>query len=250
VTCDETRDLLSPYADDELDPPRALEIERHLRQCPACAAALERTRSLGAMLRDPALYHEPPPDLHGRVRAALGRARGTRGRLAAVPWRRLGAVAAAAALVAVALWGAARGLSAPSAEDLLAREVVASHVRSLMASHLLDVESSDRHTVKPWFTGQVDFAPEVKDVSAEGFPLAGGRLDYLDGRPVCALVYRRNKHVINVFVWPAAGQVAAPRALTRQGFHLVRWADAGLTFWAVSDLNEEELRQFAELLRH
>jgi anti-sigma factor RsiW len=249
VTCPQIRDLLSAYADGELDLVRGLEIERHLQGCPTCAAALERTRSLSALLGDAALYHQPPPGLQERVRASLGRVKGARGRLASLSWRRLGAVAAAAALVTLALWGAIRGLSAPSAEEWLAREVVAGHVRSLLAEHLVDVKSSDQHAVKPWFIGKVDFAPDVKELAQQDFPLVGGRLDYVGGQRVAALVYRRNQHFINVFVWRAAGEDGTPEYLERQGYHLIRWTEKGRTFWVVSDLNEPELRAFAELLR-
>ncbi len=249
MTCDEIHELLSPYADGELDLVRDLEFERHLRECAACDVALERTRSLSARLGDPALYHEPPADLSRRVRISLARANRPRGRLPSLPWGRLGVVAAAAALVAIAFWGVLRAAS-PPAEELLAREVVAGHVRSLMANHLFDVESSDQHTVKPWFLGKVDFVPEVKDLAGQGFPLAGGRLDYVDNRPAAALVYRREKHVINVFVWRAAANDAPLVCLERQGYHLIGWTDHDRTFWVVSDLNEQELRAFAELLRH
>ena len=245
MTCDEVRGLLSPYADGELDAPRAAEVERHLAECPTCAAALEQLRALSGALGDPALYHRAPPELPGRVRASLSRAGGRR-----VAWRPLFAAAAAAVLVAVAVWGAIRGPSAPAADELLARDVVASHYRSLMLDkHEVDVESSDQHTVKPWFTGKVDVAPEVKDLSAEGFPLVGGRLDYIDGRRTAALVYRRQKHLINVFVWPSAGKDRAPQALGRQGYHLIHWSDNGRAVWVVSDLNTQELGEFADLLR-
>jgi anti-sigma factor RsiW len=247
VTCEETRGLLSPFADGELDPVHTLEVERHLEGCSECAAALERTRALGSALLDPALYHPAPPDLHRRVRAAVRRASGAGRRPA---WRPFVAAAAAAVLAAVAVWAAVRGPSAPAADERLAREVVASHVRSLMLdTHRVDVESSDQHTVKPWFIGKVDVAPEVKDLSKQGFPLLGGRLDYLDDRPAAALVYRRAKHLINVFVWKAGGPDRPPEVLERQGYHLIRWTDNGRMVWVVSDLNTEELRAFAELLR-
>jgi anti-sigma factor RsiW len=252
VTCEEIRGLLSPYADGELDLVRDLEIEQHLRECPVCAAAVERSRSLSTLLRDPSLYHKPPAGLQRRVRASLGRMGGARarGRRVSLPWSWLGVVAAAAALVALALWGTLQGRSVLSRDELLAREVVAAHVRSLMLpSHTLDVESSDQHTVKPWFIGKVDFVPEVKNLEPQGFPLTGGRLEYIDDRPAAALVYARAKHVINVFIWRSADKDHPPEFLERQGYHLIRWADNERMFWVISDLNEKELREFAELLR-
>jgi anti-sigma factor RsiW len=252
VTCEEIRGLLSAYADGELDLVRGVEIERHLEGCPGCAAALDRTRSLSRALADPALYYRAPPDLQRRVRASVRLAAGSRNRRA---WRPLVAVAAAAALVAAlvaaALWGVASGRPTPPADELLAREVVASHVRSLMLErHRVDIESSDQHTVKPWFIGKVDVAPEVEDLSTEGFPLIGGRLDYIDGRPAAALVYERKKHAINVFIFRVDGKDRSPEVMERQGYHLIRWIDNGRMVWVVSDLNAKELREFAELLRH
>jgi anti-sigma factor RsiW len=152
-------------------------------------------------------------------------------------------------LVSLATWWAF-WVGPHAAGERLAREVAASHVRSLMEQHLLDVESSDRHSVKPWFLGKLTFAPPVPDLAEQGFPLLGGRLDYLDDRVVAALVYRWRQHVINLFVWPsAAGADAAVRPGEWRGYHLVHWSAGGLTFWAVSDLNAPELHEFARLVR-
>jgi anti-sigma factor RsiW len=153
-------------------------------------------------------------------------------------WERLFAWAGAAAVVAAA-WIAVVRLPA-NAEQAMATEVVSSHVRSMMASHLTDVTSTDQHTVKPWFDGKVDFAPPVTDLAAQGFPLLGGRLDYLGGHPVAALVYGRRKHVINLFVWPQSGD-RPPREVTLRGYHTVHGVKNGMEYWAVSDVNPQDL---------
>jgi len=137
-----------------------------------------------------------------------------------------------------------------SADDRLAELVVAGHVRSLQVEHLTDVVSTNRHTVKPWFRGKLDYSPEVPDLSQEGYPLSGGRLDYLADRPVAALVYHRGLHAINVFTWPAANnEASAVRGLARQGFHLRYWQRSGMTYWAISELNDQELDQFVRLFQ-
>ena len=209
VTCDETRDLLSPHADGELD----------LVRTPGDRTAPDRLPRLRRRPGAPAALRRQPPR-PGRVLQAAGRP-GPALRAALVrpsfPWRRLAMAAAAALLLTAALWGTVRAVTTPSAEELLAQEVVAGHVRSLMAEHLLDVKSSNQHTVKPWFLGRVDVAPEVKDLKEEHFPLVGGRLDYIDGRPAAALVYKRNDHVINVFVWREAGRDRPPVFLDQPG---------------------------------
>jgi len=155
------------------------------------------------------------------------------------------------ALVAVTAFTLLQRRQIPSHEDLIAGEVVSSHVRSLMEpNHILDVPSTDQHTVKPWFNGKLDFSPAVENLADQGFPLIGGRLDYMDGRSVAALVYRRNQHYINLFIWPSSGaQDRAQSPVRRQGYSLIQWYKAGMEYWAVSDLNEAELGQFAEIIR-
>jgi anti-sigma factor RsiW len=139
--------------------------------------------------------------------------------------------------------------SVPSNEELLIQEIVSGHVRSMMVSHLSDVISTDQHTVKPWFEGKLDFAPSVKDLTESGFPLVGGRLDYIDSRPVAALNYQRGKHMINVFEWPTS-QVSTtlPKLITRRGYQLYHWTKNGMNFWAISDLNAADLQKFVESL--
>jgi anti-sigma factor RsiW len=249
VNCEEIRDLLHGYLDGELDLVRSLEIERHLEECPACPEAVSRYQALRAALSHPSLYRRPTAGMRERLLASLRPARKSRATSRKMAWQPL-ALAASLLLAACLGWGVARLRPMQTAEDSLAQEVISSHVRSLMAQHLEDVASSDTHTVKPWFNGRVDFSPPVKDLASEGYPLIGGRLDYLDNRPVAALVYKRRQHVINVFIWPSTNDVDAPlRPLARQGFHVFHWTSVGMSYWVISDLNEQELQHFVELLR-
>jgi len=251
VICQDVRERLSPFLDDELDAVTSREVSEHVAGCPACAAELAGLEALRARLRSEVEYHRAPEVLRARVlrqtRAAAERAGRAHPRPAVRWWRGL---AAAAVLVAVAggAWlsgSAARGGPA----DALVREGVSAHVRSLMAAHLTDVASSDQHTVKPWFNGRLDFSPPVADLASAGFPLVGGRLDYLAGRAVAALVYRRRQHVINVFVWPVDDpRTAVAPAATRHGYHVIRATHAGMALWLVSDLDPRELATLARLL--
>src|SRR5262249_8677004 len=165
----------------------------------------------------------------------------------APPWLAVAAAATAMVIVAVI---AGPIVSRRSRGDHIAQEVVSAHIRSLMVSHLTDVPSSDRHTVKPWFAGKLDFSPPVVDLKDDRFPLVGGRLDYADNRPIAALAYRRGEHVINLFVWPSVSNADIPEALdSRQGYNALSWTHNRTNFWAVSDLNVIELCQFAQLVR-
>jgi anti-sigma factor RsiW len=232
-------DKLSGYLDEELDPVTSAGVTEHLESCPACSRELARLRSLQLALRGGIETPLAPERLRARVGALVGPRRRER----RLGWERLFAWAGAAAVVAAA-WIVVVRLPA-GAEQALATEVVSSHVRSLMASHLTDVTSTDQHTVKPWFDGKLDFAPPVTDLAAQGFPLLGGRLDYLDGHAVAALVYGRRKHVINLFVWPASGD-RPPREVTLRGYHTVHGAKNGMNYWAVSDVNAQDLEALVQ----
>ena len=250
MKCQDTQQLIHAYLDGELDLVKSLEVERHLPECAACTQAYNNQRVLHSALSADTLYYKAPASLRKRVQSSVRQTNHTTPAPRVSAWRWLGA---AAALVVIALmtWGALRGLSAPSADDLLAQQVVASHVRSLMPNHLADVASSDQHTVKPWFDGKLDFAPAVTDFTEQGFPLIGGRLDYLDNRPVAALIYKRQQHLINVFSWPSPGIAATnPTAVMRQGYHVFHWIQADMAYWVVSDLNETELQEFVRLLQN
>jgi anti-sigma factor RsiW len=236
--------------DNELDLMRNLEIERHFQECPACADAHRRLQALRATIRSEAPYFAVPTGLRQRILTTTQHPRRVRPLVKSFrrPWL---ALAASVLIVLVAGWGLVRLLPMHSGNTFLTEQLVASHVRSqLLASHRFDVESSDQHTVKPWFEGRLDFSPSVYDLSDQGYPLAGGRLDYLDQKSVAALVYYRRRHLINLFIWPSElGMQRAPQTLTRQGYQLVHWADSGMTYWAVSNLNMAELQQFAQLFQ-
>ena len=234
MRCEEVRALLDAFVDAELDLRASMDVEAHLSECAACAEEVRARLDLQDAIAGAALYYPAPPEVRRRVENSV------KGRSYPVAmW--LTPVAAALVLVFLAL--PRLGTSATE------QAVVSNHVRSLMPNHLLDVPSSDQHTVKPWFNGRVDFSPPVKDPKAEGFALVGGRLDYLRDRTVAVLVYERRRHVINVSVWPSSHGDSEVNASTRQGYNLLHWTRAGFEYWAVSDLNARELAEFAKLLR-
>jgi anti-sigma factor RsiW len=237
------------YLDGELAPIDAVELEAHLAGCEDCGRFRDDRLALRAAIVARFPRPQAPDALRHRVRDALRtaaappRARGIGPRQA---WRWL-ALAASLAVVAVGSW---RLGATHAASEVLADDVLASHVRSLMPGHLTDVVSSDQHTVKPWFDGKLDFSPPVHDFSGRGYPLLGGRLEYIDGRPAAALVYGRRQHLINVFLWPAAEQAGIRAPLVRHGYHLLHWTTPEYTYWVASDLGLPELTGFAGLLQH
>lgn len=223
--CDQFALLLNADLDGELDAAQSATLARHVATCPGCADLRDRLGKLTAGLRVELPYHHAP---------ALLRARLTGRRRLALP-----AIALAGALAASLAF-----LLLPGSEN----ELLTAHLRALQPGHLTDVTSNDQHNVKPWFNGRLDYAPPVKDLATQGFPLSGGRLDYLAGRPVAALAYRRQQHVIDVFVWP---ETSGPARMTgpANGYQTVSWTQEGFAFIAISDLNAVELQQFAEAFK-
>jgi len=243
VTCEHLERDVDAYIDHELDAESASAIRDHLNTCTICRRRVAERQTLGRLAR--ATQYFSAPD---RLRASVTE----RSRRTWSAWSVRGVLTWAAAAVLMVSVGGGLALvpSGISRNDAAVDEVVAGHVRSLMADHLFDVRSTDQHTVKPWFLGQIDFAPPVVDLSSIGFPLVGGRLDYLGGRPVAALVYLRQKHTINVFI--ASGTSSARGAIDAssvRGFHVRHWTRDGMSFWAVSDLNDTDLTEFARALQ-
>lgn len=254
MECERMETRIGAWLDGELPPDQAREVAAHLARCPACEAELEGLRQLGGAIRRELPRLSAPAALRAAVLADAGAASASapppivprRARLAP---RWLALAASVLLLVGVAGEAAWRAGQAAARRGVLADELVSAHLRSLMPGHLEDVASTDQHTVKPWFDGRIDFAPPVHDLAARGFPLAGGRIDYLGGRPVAALVYLRRRHVINVFLWPADARAPAARPATVRGYHLLPCGGPEMACWAASDLAEPELRAFVRLLR-
>jgi anti-sigma factor RsiW len=241
MTCDEAEILLHALIDGELDAGHAREVEDHIAGCPRCAAALQTYRDMSKAVAGANLHYTAPPELRRRIEAALPQAR--------APSRRgvLRGFAMGSAISAIAASGLFAVILRNDDEARIQSEVVSAHLRSLQAGHLTDVLSTDQHTVKPWFNGRLDVAPPVVDLTAQGFTLIGGRLDYVDTRPIGAIVYRRRSHVINLFVAQTAStERRAAKIEALQGFNIRHWSERGLNYWAVSDLAADELAEFGE----
>lgn len=242
MDCTIHRPLLEAYLDGELGYERTLEVEAHLASCPICAAEVQSWKNIRMTLQGSELYHHAPAHLEAKLHNLLPRSQRQR-----APWfqRSIWALGGAAFASAMLLISFMLMRPAPSSPD---GEIVSSHIRSMMSGHLMDVVSTDQHTVKPWFDGKLDFAPPVRDFAADGYPLAGGRLDYLENRAVAVLIYHRALHVINVYVWPTHDNGSSAIATrTIKGYNVVSWRKNGFEFRAVSDLNVAELRDLARL---
>ena len=247
MSCELANSILHGYLDGELDAVRAAEFEQHLESCRECAAALGAAESLRSSLQRAQLYETTPAALRTRIRADLKAAASAAGVERTPAWRWL-AVAASILIIGTVSWFVLSNFRPGAPGTVAAAELIDAHIRSLQASHLTDVTSTDQHTVKPWFDGKLDFAPPVKDFTDEGFPLVGGRLDVLGGKSIAALVYGRRKHFVNVFVWPThEADLAAQAPGSRQGYQWIYWRHQGMEFCAVSDVSASDLLELAQL---
>ncbi len=249
MECRDVSTWLDAYIDLELEPEQAAGLVAHIRQCPKCAASVQERQRLRSMLTVGMQRHAAPAPLIDAVRSDVKNARPANATLRVPRW----SWASLAATLLLA--GVLIGLLAPQVRrstnaSSIVQAAISSHIRSLMADHLEDVASTDQHTVKPWFAGRLDFSPRVVDFASQGFPLVGGRLDYIDDRPAAALVYKRRAHTINLFscLDPAAGD-SPPKPFSDRGFHALAWTEPGLRFCLVSDVNVDDLAQLAGLVR-
>ncbi|MBI3546369.1 MAG: anti-sigma factor [Gammaproteobacteria bacterium] len=247
MECKEIQDLMSAYVDRELALREALAIEQHLPNCVRCQTQYAEHTKLRTALKNDAAYFKAPNHLAQRIKLALPSAalQKSHAPLRAWSWLNFGAVLAS--IIAIA-WSTGLYFMLPSANDRLMDELISNHVRSLQVAHSTDVASSDLHTVKPWFNGKLDFSPPVFDLTTEGFPLIGGRMDYFNHRSTAALVYRHRQHIINLFIAPLGNRKdISPERLTRQGYYLTHWIHNGMAFWAVSDVDPSQLEKFREI---
>ena len=254
MDCNRAAGLLSGLLDAALGPFERLRVSHHVAGCDACAAKLEELRAMQAAIRTNLPYHRAPPGLAARIGAALEReAPPASAAAASRPWFRWPAFGMAGTGLAGALAGVPLTVlvlgSSPDGQNDAMQGVIGSHIRSMQADHLTDVPTSDQHTVKPWLSERLDVSPPVRDLKDAGFPLIGGRLDYVDGHQAAAVVYRRAKHVINLFAWSSPGDADEPfRTASRQGFNLVTWRHGGIAYYAASDVEAGQLSEFAHLV--
>lgn len=254
MRCEDIREKISASIDGELAPEEQQAVAAHLNDCADCARVGEDWREIGDTLRREG-WMKPPVDLAERIRLRLDReelGQANSGSGQARSWAALTRQAAALVIVAGLAGAGGWKLGGDRAGSaLVERDVLVSHTRSLMQDATTQIASSDRHTVKPWFTGRLDFAPAVQDLSVQGFPLRGGRLEQIGDRRVATVVYMRRQHVINLYMWPAEGgqSTEAPKLTALKGYNVLSWVAGGLAFRAISDLNAAELQELQRLIR-
>jgi anti-sigma factor RsiW len=249
MACERYRWLLPALSDRELGPLRQFRMARHVARCAGCATELEELEATRSALRTRLTYHRAPPGLAARIGSALPREM-LPGEVAARRWQ-----APAWAFAGSGLLGALAGVALalvvlgghPSGADSELQGVIDSQIRARMADHLTDMPTSDQHTVKPWLSARLPVSPPVPELKEVGFPLVGGREDYIDGRPTAIVVYRRGKHVVNLYAWAATAEAdTAFRTTRRQGFNIVAWRQSGIMYYAVSDCEAAALMHFAQ----
>jgi len=245
MECERVSVLLSGLIDRALGPIARFRVQRHVAGCEACAAKLEELRAMQSAMRTKLPYHRAPPGLAARIGAALPREEAPR---VARPWFKRPAFSLAGTGLVGALAGVALTVLVMGGQSDPTVAVIDSHIRSLQADHLTDVLTSDQHTVKPWLSARLNVSPPVLELKDAGFPLVGGREDYVDGHPTAVVVYRHAKHVINLFAWASAGTDEGFHEETRQGFNVITWRRGGIRFYAVSDVEEDQLADFAKLV--
>lgn len=251
MRCEEAERLLQADLDGELDASAAARLAAHLDDCAACREQRTALADLKQALKAQPM-HKAPEHLRRRILNSLPqtpvRAAAPQKKASRFSWAWLnGGLAGGAALACTLMFSLY--LNRPSDVDMLEQDVISGHARSMMVSHLADVASTDQHTVKPWFADKLDFAPNVADFTAQGYPLVGGRLDYVDQHNVAAIVYRHRLHTINLYQWPERGHTAAPAlSVSREGYQLEHWTQHGMNYWLVSDMNAQELNEFKDLL--
>jgi len=246
---DEAAKLLGPYRDGELDLATCLKLEEHMADCPSCQLKLAGEQEIVDLIQSETPRFKASPFLKTRIQASL---REEKSSTSTIPWwKRLllgstfsGLAGATAMLVILAV-----GFFSTQGIPELDQEAVANHVRSLQVNHLMDVVSTDQHTVKPWFAGKLDYSPQVVDLSPSGYPLVGGRLDFLDHQYVAAIIYQRRKHYINLFIWPSDRDSLHGRLYTLNTYHVMGWTRSGMNYLAVSELGEKELRDFVKMIQ-
>jgi anti-sigma factor RsiW len=245
MDCERANVLLSGVIDSALGPIARFRMYRHVTGCNACASKLEELRAMQSAIRTKLPYHRAPPGLAARIGAALLREDPPR---IVRPWFRIPPLSLAGTGLAGAVAAMALTVLVMGGHGDPTMGVIDGHIRSLQAEHLTDVLTSDQHTVKPWLSARLDVSPPVLELKDAGFPLVGGRQDYVDGHPAAVVVYRHAKHVINLFAWASPGKDEAFREETRQGFNVVTWRHGGITYYAVSDVEADQLAQFAKLV--